>query len=147
MAGFMHSLNIISRCTQMQRTQKLKSLGLCGGQVPYLHKLYRNPGMTQEELSKSLYFQKSSVSRAISNLEKLGFVERRPCEADRRCLRIYPTQKTADVMPLIQSVMTEWKSYLLEDLTDDERETLAAIMTHVSERAQSYIQREEAWDE
>lgn len=35
MPSFTHSLNIIGRCTQMQRGAVLKELGVCGGQVPY----------------------------------------------------------------------------------------------------------------
>ena len=44
MPSFTHSLNIIGRCTQMERSDKLKSLGVCGGQVPYLLRLCRRPG-------------------------------------------------------------------------------------------------------
>ena len=63
MPSFTHSLNIIGRCTQMQRGAVLKELGVCGGQVPYLLRLCRCPGLTQEELAKALYFNKSTVTR------------------------------------------------------------------------------------
>ena len=53
MPSFTHSLNIIGRCTQMQRGAVLKELGVCGGQVPYLLRLCRCPGLTQEELAKA----------------------------------------------------------------------------------------------
>ena len=43
MPSFTHSLNIIGRCTQMQRGAVLKELGVCGGQVPYLLRLCRCP--------------------------------------------------------------------------------------------------------
>ena len=54
MPSFTHSLNIIGRCTQMQRGAVLKELGVCGGQVPYLLRLCRCPGLTQEELAVRL---------------------------------------------------------------------------------------------
>ena len=66
MPSFTHSLNIIGRCTQMQRGAVLKELGVCGGQVPYLLRLCRCPGLTQEELAKALYFNKSTVTRLSS---------------------------------------------------------------------------------
>ena len=70
MPSFTHSLNIIGRCTQMQRGAVLKELGICGGQVPYLLRLCRCPGLTQEELAKALYFNKSTVTRQIAALER-----------------------------------------------------------------------------
>ena len=70
MPSFTHSLNIIGRCTQMQRGAVLKELGVCGGQVPYLLRLCRCPGLTQEELAKALYFNKSTVTRQIAALEE-----------------------------------------------------------------------------
>ena len=72
MPSFTHSLNIIGRCTQMQRGAVLKELGVCGGQVPYLLRLCRCPGLTQEELAKALYFNKSTVTRQIAALERQG---------------------------------------------------------------------------
>ena len=74
MPSFTHSLNIIGRCTQMQRGAVLKELGVCGGQVPYLLRLCRCPGLTQEELAKALYFNKSTVTRQIAALERQGLV-------------------------------------------------------------------------
>ena len=77
MPNFTHSLNIVGRCTQMQRGQELKDLGICGGQVPYLLRLCRQPGLRQEELARGLYVNKSTAARVISNLEKAGFVYER----------------------------------------------------------------------
>ena len=85
MPSFTHSLNIIGRCTQMQRGAVLKELGVCGGQVPYLLRLCRCPGLTQEELAKALYFNKSTVTRQIAALERQGLVRREPSPEDRRC--------------------------------------------------------------
>ena len=54
MPSFTHSLNIIGRCTQMERSDKLKRLGVCGGQVPYLLRLCRRPGLSQEEMAEQM---------------------------------------------------------------------------------------------
>ena len=147
MPNFTHSLNIVGRCTQMQRGQALKELGICGGQVPYLLRLCRCPGLTQEDLAKALYVNKSTAARQIVSLERAGFVERRPSESDRRCLEIYPTQKALDAMPLIRQTVDQWSDILLEGLTDGERAALQSAMARVSERAQAYIRQEVGWNE
>lgn len=146
MAAFTHNLNVIARCTQMQRGQRLKALGICGGQVPYLLRLCRLPGQTQEELAQALYVNKSTAARQITSLERAGFVERRPSTQDRRCLCVYPTERALEALPMLHEVVQEWSDYLLDGLDGSEREMLMALMERISERAQTYIQREVGWD-
>lgn len=145
MASFTHNLNIVGRCTQMQRSRKLKELGVGGGQVPYLLRLCRCPGLTQEELARALYVNKSTAARQLAGLERAGYVQRRP--GDRRCLRVYPTDRALEILPQIRQVVRQWNDYLLEGLSEPEREALIATMERVSERAQTYIRREEGWIE
>lgn len=146
MPSFTHSLNIIGRCTQMQRSAGLKKLGICGGQVPYLLRLCRCPGLTQEELAKALYFNKSTVTRQIAALEKQGLVRREPSREDRRCQLVYPTERALEIIPLVRELVHGWNDYLLADMTADERDQLQALMERVSQRARDFIDREVGWD-
>ena len=146
MAKLTYNLNIIARCTQMQRGQALKALGVCGGQVPYLLRLCRCPGLTQEEIARALYVNKSTAARQITSLEKAGFVERRTSAQDRRCLQVYPTQHALDILPQIRQAVESWNDYLLDGLTDAEREQMLSMLTRVSDRARAYIEREVGWD-
>lgn len=147
MPNFTHSLNVVGRCTQMQRGDALKELGVCGGQVPYLIRICRAPGLSQEEMARGLYVNKSTAARVIAHLEKAGFVERRPSEEDRRRLLLYPTDKALDALPKVREIVRGWNDYLLEEFTKEEKEALVSMMNRVSKRAQAYIQREGAWDE
>lgn len=146
MARLTYNLNIIARCTQMQRGQQLKALGVCGGQVPYLLRLCRCPGLSQEEIARALYVNKSTAARQITSLEKAGFVERRTSEQDRRCLLVYPTQQALDILPQIRQTVEGWNDYLLDGLSEEEREQLLSMLTRVSDRARAYIEREVDWD-
>ena len=147
MPNFTHSLNVVGRCTQMQRNQALKEIGICGGQVPYLFRICRLPGITQEELARGLYVNKSTAARVITNLEKAGYVERRPSSEDRRCLQLFPTEKALEALPKVRDVVSGWNNYLLDEFTEDEKEALVSMLARVSKRAQAYIQREGVWDE
>ena len=122
MPSFTHSLNIIGRCTQMERSDKLKRLGGCGGQVPYLLRLCRRPGLSQEEIAQALYLNKSSVARQI------------------------PTEKALSMLPLLVETVRGWNDYLLDGMDADERAQLEAIMERISARARAYIEREVGWD-
>lgn len=146
MPNFTHNINIISRCTTMQRSEQLQSLGLCGGQAPYLLQLCRHPGQTQEELSRAMYVNKSTVARQIAHLEQKGFVDRRPCDKDRRCIRLYPTQQALDALPAIRNVIRDWNDYLICELSEEEQAILHSALARMSARAQAYVQREVRWD-
>lgn len=146
MAAFTHNLNVVARCTQMQRGQKLKSLGVCGGQVPYLLRLCREPGLTQEEIAQALYVNKSTAARQVNSLERAGFVERRVSAQDRRCIRVYPTERALQALPALREAVREWNEYLLQGFGDAEREALLSMMERVAGRAQAYIHREVGWD-
>lgn len=146
MPSFARSLNVIARCTQMQRDEALKELNLRGSQVPYLLELSRRPGLSQEELARALYVNKSTVARQITNLEKSGYVERRPSTTDRRCLLVYPTQFALDTLPQLRTIVYDWNQFLMEEFCDEEREMLRTMMNRIAVRAKGYIEREVGWD-
>ena len=146
MPSFTHSLNIIGRCTQMERSAVLKELGVCGGQVPYLLRLCRCPGISQEALARALYFNKSTVTRQIAALERQGLVRRELSPEDRRRQLVYPTERALEIAPKIRELVCGWNDYLLADLTEEERLQLQALMERVSQRARDYIDREVGWD-
>ena len=146
MPSFTHSLNIIGRCTQMERSDKLKQFGICGGQVPYLLRLCRCPGLSQEEIAQALYLNKSSVARQIACLEKQELVYRKPSPDDRRRLLVYPTEKALSMLPALTKTVRGWNDYLLEGMDADERAQLEAMMERISARARAYIEHEVGWD-
>lgn len=146
MPSFTYNLNITGRCTQMQRGEKLRAYGICGGQVPYLLRLCRCPGLSQEEIARALYVNKSTAARQIANLEKAGYVERRPSPDDRRRMLVYPTERALEILPEIREAVHSWNDYLLEGFSEAERAQLQAMMERVSERARAYIDREVGWD-
>ena len=146
MPSFTYNLNITGRCTQMQRGEKLRNYGICGGQVPYLLRLCRCPGLSQEEIARALYVNKSTAARQIANLEKAGYVERRPSPDDRRRQLVYPTERALEILPEIREAVHGWNDYLLDGFSEAERAQLQSMMEKVSERARAYIDREVGWD-
>lgn len=147
MLSFTHSLSLISRCTRMARGAALRAHGVCGGQVPYLLRLGREPGLTQEELSRALCLNKSSVARQVASLERSGLVRREPDPSDRRQQRVYLTERALSLLPEVRRVVSEWNAYLLAELGEEERQHLQEVMERLSERAQRRIEQEVGWTE
>lgn len=142
MPSLMRYINIISRCGLLWRGDKLRGTGLKPGQAPYILTLCHTPGLSQEQIARRIYIDKSNVTRHLGTLEREGFVERKQSETDRRVTLVYPTQKAYDIYPYVRQITREWNEYLTDGWTDEEIETLKSLLDRVSERAAAYAQRE-----
>ena len=73
-------------------------------------------------------------------MEEGGFIERRPCENDKRVMRLYPTDKTLQLLPTINEIMENWQEQLTQDLTRDEQALLEIMLLKMRRRASSYME-------
>ena len=131
-------INVISRCGNMYRNERLKDTDLGTAHHTYLFNICRNPGISQERLSRMIYINKSNVTRNLAVLEKNGYIERRPSEQDKRVMLVYPTQKAEDTLPKLRQIMRDWNDLVAADLTEDELEQLRDILSRIAARATGY---------
>ena len=131
-------INVISRCGNMYRNERLKGTDLGTSHHTYLFTICRNPGISQEKLARMIYINKSNVTRNLAVLEKNGYIERRPSEQDKRVMLVYPTQKAQDTLPRLREIMRDWNDIVAADLPEEELEQLRAILSRIAERATGY---------
>lgn len=131
-------INIISRCGNMYRNERLKETDLGTAHHTYLFTICRNPGISQDKLAKMIYINKSNVTRNLAVLEKNGYIERRPSENDKRVMLVYPTQKAEDTLPLLREIVHDWNDLVAANFTEDELEQLRAMLARIAERATGY---------
>lgn len=139
MHPFMRQISITYRCAMRFRERELADTGLAGCQTPYLTTLYRHPGISQEEMSRSLNVNKSSVTRQLAVLEEKGYVRREPSTADKRILLVYPSEKALEVKERLFCCYRDWNSYLTQDFTDEEQAMLSKLMVRIAARAEDYV--------
>ena len=139
MHPFMRQISITYRCAMRFREDELDDTGLAGCQTPYLTALHRNPGISQEELARMLNVNKSSVTRQLATLEEKGYVIRQASSSDKRILLVYPTDKANQLIDRIFACYSSWSSYLTQDFTEEEKETLSRLMARISTRAEDYV--------
>lgn len=135
MASFMRFVNRASRCFTLYRNNQLEAEGINGYQHLYIIKICKHPGISQEELVREIYVNKSSVARQLSLLEQNGFIRREPCPEDRRQLQVYPTEKALELFPKVVEVRERWNERLLEDFSQEEKELLSSMMERVMHKA------------
>lgn len=132
----MKNINIISRCATLYRDKALLACGLNGYQAPYVPELCRSPGIAQDQLAQRLHVNRSSVTRQLALLEENGFITRVRSQADSRAMEVYPTEKMQQALPLVQASFHAWRSMLTEDLTNEELETLEALLERLARKAE-----------
>ncbi|MGH0054524.1 MAG: MarR family winged helix-turn-helix transcriptional regulator [Sphaerochaetaceae bacterium] len=98
---------ILHRNNQMYLNSHLKPWDITSGEVGILMRLYSKEGKTQEELSQWMHIDKAAITRTIHTLEEKGIIIRKQDSKDRRCNRIYLTEKgkqlEAEIVPIVRS--------------------------------------------
>ena len=140
MPALMHNILAISRCSIAYRQPALAPLEIKPIHASYLICICRNPGITQDQLAKKLFLDKSSVARQVSFLEENGFIERHVSAADRRVMHVFPTQKAMDALPVVRKSFRDWEDLVSQDLTEEEREILISLLEKMRFRASEWME-------
>ncbi len=138
MPKIMKSLNNISRSQALFRTESLLRQGITdvsSCHYTLLLSICREPGRSQEEIAHDICLNKSTVARAITQLEDHGYVSRSPKAEDKRCLLVYPTDKTLTLLPVLRSIGTEWNEYIVDGILDEELEVFHSVLLRMEKNA------------
>lgn len=92
-------LSIAGRYTKMYLDKQLEPLGLNSSQHMFVIKICEEPGISQERLFSLIYLNPSNITRAITALEKQGFLVKRQNPADRRTFFLDPYRKSQTNIP------------------------------------------------
>ena len=140
MPDLMHHITEIARCAALFRQEELTPLGLKSCHSSYLAVICTSPGITQDQLARRIFINKSNVARQLAILEEDGYVERRPSPDDKRAIQVFPTQKARDAMPEIIRIFRVWESFVAQDLSDEERKALAAMLEKMKSRSADWME-------
>lgn len=131
----------ITRCGAQYRLDQLSPMGLKACHASYLTEICALPGISQDQLAKRIYLNKSNVARQVAVLEDEGFITRTPSPADKRVMQLYPTQKALDLLPEISSILICWEECITCDLSDAEKEQLTALLAKMKRRSAYYMEQ------
>ena len=140
MPALMHNITDISRCAAQYRSEQLAPLGLKACHASYLSAICRCPGITQDQLARRIFINKSNVARPLAILEEDGFVERRPSPEDKRATQVFPTQKALNILPQLIQIFRDWEALVAQDLTEEERELAVKMLAKIKTRAAEWME-------
>jgi DNA-binding MarR family transcriptional regulator len=117
----------------MQFAEALKSQGFLPQEAGILRLLSFSPGISQQELARRLGMYASRLVGVLDELEERRLIERRPSENDRRLYALYLTKGGEAALETIGKVAREHQRVLLASLSDEERASLAEMLTRIVE--------------
>lgn len=135
MPQIIRDITEITRCGAQYRTEQFAPMGLKACHGSYLLAICAEPGISQEQLARTICINKSNIARQAAALEEDGFIIRKPCGKDKRVMRLYPTDKALALLPQIQQIMRTWQAHLTQDLTVQEQALLEDMLLRMKQRA------------
>ena len=140
MSDISRDITEIARCCAQYKVDMFSPMGLKGCHASYLSEICACPGISQDKLAQKICINKSNVARQAAILEEDGFIIRKPSESDKRCMELYPTEKTLELMPRITGILECWDQCLTQELTDEEITMVTAILERMKEKASLWME-------
>jgi MarR family transcriptional regulator for hemolysin len=127
--GFL--MHDVSRLRRIVFDEFMKPLGATRSQWWVLAYLSRHDGMIQSDLANVLDLGKAALGGLVDRLESSGLIERRPDGTDRRVKRVYLSSKGSQTVKEMRIRSHEMSERILEDLSRDQRQSLADMLATV----------------
>ena len=125
-------ISIIHRTGSSFFSKEFSKFNIGSGQYMYLIHLYKNDGLSQEELTEILNIDKGTTAKSIKKLETEGFVMRVKDKNDKRINRVYLTPKALEIKDEFLSSINAWENTLTSNLSYAEKEQALTLLKKIT---------------
>lgn len=123
---------IANRRMQMHYTRELAALNIKSGLMGYLMCIRNNPGLSQEQISSLMVVEKSSVAKAVKQLEAEGYITRTTNPNSRREYVLVPTRKTEEMHDRLRAVKEKVHAMMTRNMTDIEQDLFLRLLDKIA---------------
>ncbi len=88
-------------------------------------------GITVSALAELAWVRKQTMAEAVDQLERMGYVERRPNPRDRRSRLVFLTERGASVKPVTHATAARVEEHWAQLTSPEELEALRASLLHL----------------
>ena len=113
---------------RLQKTFNQAGLNLTIEQWSVLYHLWKQDGISQQELCNATFRDKPSITRLVDNLEKLNLVKRVASENDRRINMIYLTKQAQKLEEETMQIADETLNEALKSVPSDRIEICKEVL-------------------
>lgn len=118
---------------RMQKNFKQNGVDITIEQWSVLYHLWKEDGMSQQQLCDATFRDKPSITRLVDNLEKLKLVKRVASKGDRRINMIYLTQEAQQLQELTMELANQTLNEALQGVTPGQIEIAKEVLHQVYE--------------
>jgi DNA-binding MarR family transcriptional regulator len=130
-----HHLYFAQRASANDQAARLKALGAASRNVTLLVIIELNPGAAQGRIAEAIKLDRTTIVPIIDDLEKEGFVERRPSAKDKRSKGLWLTQKGKQTVVRVKAMQAEHEANLVKGLSKKEQQALLGYLRHLTQNA------------
>ncbi|MBK5243209.1 MarR family transcriptional regulator [Clostridium sp.] len=119
---------------------KLKEYNLNKVQAEVLLFLKDDNGANLTEINELFLFNKATITKIITHLEKYNYVNRVVNESDKRERGIYLTDKGRNIFPIITEVLKGWEDILIDNISNADIEKIRSILAKMVDNITTFTE-------
>ena len=116
---------------RLQKNFKQANLDITIEQWSVLYHLWKEDGMSQQQLCDATFRDKPSITRLVDNLERLKLVKRVPSKDDRRINMIYLTKEAEQLQEQTMGLANQTLNEALDGVTNEQIEIAKEVLQKV----------------
>jgi len=124
---------IIYRYQIMILNQRLSKYGMTTGLAPFLLSIETSPGVAMISLSRELFIDKATTTKAVTRLISGGFIEKVADPTDKRAFKLYITPKGREVCTEVKEEASTFREEILEGCSQEDYKTTLKVLDRVFE--------------
>src|SRR6186997_289704 len=113
---------------RLQKNFKQNKIDITIEQWSVLYHLWKEDGLSQQQLCDATFRDKPSITRLVDNLEKLKLVKRVPSKEDRRINLIYLTKEAIQLQEKSMEVANQTLNEALNGVTNAQIEIAKEVL-------------------
>lgn len=122
-------IDFASRQQNRYLFRRLAHLDVNPGILPYFITVSLNEGISQKDLTQKIGTDKTQTTKAISRLERLGYIERRKKTEDLRINGLYLTSSGKYILPEVMHILDDVDRLLAKDFPEEDRDVFFRILS------------------
>lgn len=134
------NINILCRQFNTFLNRELNKTNITATELMYLGSLYKQDGLTQDDLAKEYCIDKAATARTIQGMEKKGLVNRVSDDIDKRAKRVFLTPKSTEYKAIIERIQKKWIDEINLKITEKDMELFVQVLETITERAKKINQ-------
>ena len=132
-------ISILQRLSNIYFANELSSYQIGCGQQFFLLQIFKNPGISLQELAFNGSFDKATATRAVKKLEEEAYVRTETDGEDKRVRHIYATEKARTVVDITRNSVDSLTEVMLEGFTEEERDSAEAFLIRMADNSYRHI--------